>query len=189
MNEELVNMPMSEEARLERLITLRKEFLGFLTKRLADPAAAEDILQASYAKAIEHGHGIRDDESTVPWFYRLLRNALIDHYRRRAVRDKTDTQYASEAAVSCGTQLEKTVCACIQDVVRDLKGEYREAIERIDLGGQTVEEFARAREITANNASVRLHRARKAIAKELTALCGACAKHKCLDCTCKRSQL
>jgi hypothetical protein len=52
-----------------------------------------------------------------------------------------------------------------------------------------VEDFAKANGITPNNASVRLHRARKSVAKELTAVCGACAEHNCLDCSCKRSQL
>ena len=65
----------------------------------------------------------------------------------------------------------------------------REAIERVDLGGQSVEDFARARAITPNNASVRLHRARKAVARDLTTVCGTCAEHKCFNCTCKRSQV
>jgi RNA polymerase sigma-70 factor (ECF subfamily) len=74
-------------------------------------------------------------------------------------------------------------------VIHDLKSEYRTAIEQVDLGGVTVETFARSQETSANNASVRLHRARKAVAKKLTTVCGACAEHKCLDCTCRRSQL
>ena len=32
-------------------------------------------------------------------------------------------------------------------------------------------------------------KARRAVAKKLTTVCGACAEHKCLDCTCRRSQL
>jgi DNA-directed RNA polymerase specialized sigma24 family protein len=74
-------------------------------------------------------------------------------------------------------------------VIRDLKSEYRTAIEQVDLGGVTVEAFAQSQQTSANNASVRLHRARKAVAKKLTTVCGACAEHKCLDCTCRRSQL
>lgn len=146
-------------------------------------------MQTAYIKVMEHGSEIRGDESTVAWFYRVLRNALIDHYRRTAVRYKGDAEYAAEIPLTYEPELEQTVCACIGDVVRDLKTEYRTAIEEVDLGGQSVEDFAKANDITPNNASVRLHRARKSVAKELTALCGACAEHKCLDCSCKRSQL
>ena len=175
--------------RIEKLLASRAKFLSFLSARLRDKAAAEDVLQCAYIKALKHGPELRDDESTVAWFYRILRNALIDHYRRSEVRERGDAEYAAATPLSYESELEQTACACIGDVIRDLKSEYRLAIEGVDLGGQSVEDFAKANEITPNNASVRLHRARKSVAKELTAVCGSCAEHKCLDCSCKRSQL
>jgi RNA polymerase sigma-70 factor (ECF subfamily) len=48
-----------------------------------------------------------------------------------------------------------------------------------------VESFARLQKTTPNNASVRLHRARKAAAKKLIQVCGVCAERKFLDCTCR----
>jgi RNA polymerase sigma-70 factor (ECF subfamily) len=154
-----------------------------------DAATAEDILQSAYLKAMEHGSEIRDDESTVAWFYRILRNAITDHYRRRAARGRAHEGFAQEVPDSYEPELVQTVCACVGDVVHDLKDEYRTAIEQVDLGGKSIEDFAQTERISANNASVRLHRARKAIAKQLTTVCGACAEHECLDCTCRRSQL
>jgi RNA polymerase sigma-70 factor (ECF subfamily) len=174
---------------LERIVAHQSKFLHFLAARVGDAATAEDILQSAYLKAMEHGSEIRDDESTVAWFYRILRNAIIDHYRRGAARDRAHEGFANEAPSSYEPELARTVCACVVDVVHDLKDEYRAAIEQVDLGGKSVEDFALAERISANNASVRLHRARKAIAKQLTTVCGACAEHKCLDCTCRRSQV
>ncbi len=147
------------------------------------------ILQSAYLKAVERGSDIRDDESTVAWFYRILRNAITDHYRRRAARTGAHDAFAAETPVSYEVELTQTACACIGDVIRDLKREYRTAIEQVDLGGATVEAFAQSQHTSANNASVRLHRARKAVAKKLTTICGTCAEHKCFDCTCRRSQL
>jgi RNA polymerase sigma factor (sigma-70 family) len=187
MSEALLEQPQAD--RIQRLIVSRDKFLSFLSARLHDKAAAEDVLQAAYIKALEHDSEVRDDESSVAWFYRILRNALTDHYRRTSVRAKGDAEYAAETPLTYEHELEQTACACIGDVIRDLKGEYRAAIQEVDLGGQTVEDFARANGITPNNASVRLHRARKSVAKELTAVCGSCAEHNCLDCSCKRSQL
>ena len=175
--------------RVERITAHQSKFLSFLSARVEDRAAAEDILQAAYLKAVEHGSEIRDDESTVAWFYRILRNAITDHYRRRAARTSAHEAFAAEAPVSYEAELAQTVCACIGDVIRDLKSEYRTAIEQVDLGGVTVEAFAQSQQTSANNASVRLHRARKTVAKKLTTVCGACAEHKCLDCTCRRRQL
>lgn len=174
---------------VERITAQHAKFLSFLSPRVEDMATAEDILQSAYLKAVEHGSEIRDGESTVAWFYRILRNAVTDHYRRRAARTSAHEAFAAEAPVSYEAEVAQTVCASIGDVIHDLKSEYRTAIEQVDLGGMTVAGLARSQQTSANNASVRLHRARKAVAKKLTTVCGACAEHKCLDCTCRRSQL
>jgi RNA polymerase sigma factor (sigma-70 family) len=176
------------DAVLGRMLAQRTKFLSFLSSRV-DPALVEDILQSAYIKVIDHAGEIRDDESAVAWFYRILRNAITDSYRRQSAQTRAHDSFAAEAPTSYELELEQTVCACIGDVILDLKSEYREAIEQVDLGGVTVQAFAAAQGTSANNASVRLHRARKDLAKKLTAVCGACAEHKCLDCTCRQSQL
>ncbi len=90
-----------------------------------------------------------------------------------------------EAPVSYEHELEENVCQCVGEVMKSLKDDYRVALERVDMAGDSIADFATSQGTTANNASVRLHRARKAAAKKLTQVCGACAEHKCLDCTCK----
>ena len=185
----LESISVSSDATLKRIVAHHSKFLSFLASRVEDKAVAEDILQSAYIKAIEHGSAIREDESTVAWFYRILRNAIADHYRKGSAQSRAHETYSAELPISYEPETAQTVCACIGDVIRDLKDEYREAIEQVDLGGLTVESFAQSQQTTANNASVRLHRARKAVAKKLTAVCGACAEHKCLDCTCRRSQV
>ena len=59
-------------------------------------------------------------------------------------------------------------------------------VERVDLGGMPVPQAAAALGITANNAGVRLHRARAALRRQLERCCGACSDHHCRDCTCHR---
>ena len=174
---------------LRAVIAHRTAFMRFLTSRLQSTATAEDVLQTAYLKALEHGSELRDDESAVAWFYRILRNSVSDHYRRRAAQAKALEAFAAEIPESYEQELRNNACACVQEIVADLKPEYRSAIERVDVAGLPVEEFAKSERISTNNASVRLHRARKAVAKHLTTICGACAEHKCLDCTCRRTQV
>jgi RNA polymerase sigma-70 factor (ECF subfamily) len=114
---------------------------------------------------------------------------VTDHYRRRAARAKAHEAFAAEMPEAYVPEIRATVCVCIGQVVGDLKPEYREAIEQVDLGETTVEDFAAAQQISPNNASVRLHRARKTVAKHLMTVCGVCAEHKCLDCTCRRREV
>ena len=55
----------------------------------------------------------------------------------------------------------------------------------VEMEGAPVSEVAKSENITANNAMVRLHRARKALQGRLVETCGACTEHGCLDCHCK----
>jgi RNA polymerase sigma factor (sigma-70 family) len=161
-------------------------FLRFLRARIGDAATAEDILQAAYLKAIERSAQLRDSESSVAWFYRILRNAIVDHYRQQAVHSRAMDQWTADWKEDYEPEVAPEICVCIQEALSALKPEYRAAVEQVDLGGESLESFARAQRTTANNASVRLHRARKAVAKQITAICGTCATHKCIDCTCRR---
>ena len=180
--------PYQPEAPTAGLAELHDRFLQFLCARVGNPATAEDILQAAYVKALEHESELRAAESSVAWFYRILRNAVADHFRRTAVRSKAAEQIAAESAGSYELELEAEACTCIRAAVRAPKPAYREAIERVDLGGESVESFAQSQGTTANNAYVRVHRARKAVAGKLLQVCGICATHRCIDCTCKRDR-
>ena len=184
-----IDVPASSSGVAERVAKHHHRFLNFLVSKVDSRATAEDILQSAYVKAMEHGHELRSEESTVAWFYRILRNAVTDNFRRRSAQIAAHQSFAAEAPLTYGPELKATVCACIEDVIQDLKPEYRHAIEEVDLGGLSVQDFAKRESTTANNASVRLHRARKDVAKRLAEVCGICAEHKCIDCTCKQSQL
>jgi RNA polymerase sigma factor (sigma-70 family) len=175
------------EARLTtQLLEQRSAFLRFLETKVG-PAAAEDILQSCYLKLVEKGPQLQKDESVVSWFYTVLRHATVDYYRRDATRDRAHEQFAAEAPVSYEIEIKANICQCLPGVLETLKPEYRGALQAVDLDGQSVAEYANAEGTTANNAGVRLHRARKAAAKRLTQVCGACAEHMCLDCTCRKS--
>ncbi|NIN65241.1 MAG: RNA polymerase subunit sigma-70, partial [Anaerolineae bacterium] len=74
----------------------------------------------------------------------------------------------------------------VNDVAVALKHEYREIILRVELQDEPLQHVASELGITPNNASVRLHRARRALREALQATCGACTEHGCLDCTCRQ---
>ena len=176
---------------LPRLLAERERFLAFLERRTGSREVAEDLLHEAYLRGMERVGELRDDASAVAWFYRILRNALTDHWRHRDVeRRAADTLRAQtgdeEPAVD--PELMAEVCRCVAGVVETLKPEYAEAIRSVDLGGSSVGSFAVEKGITAGNASVRLHRAHTALKQRLLATCGACATHGCLDCKCGSAQ-
>ena len=173
-----------------RLVESHRQFLSFLERRLGDRALAEDILQDAFVKSIEKAESIRDDESAVAWFYRLLRNAIIDHYRRGSVRSQALERLATEMkdAVEPPPEIHGAICACVGELAANLKPEYAEAIKRVEVDEVPVQVFASEAGISANNAAVRLFRAREALRKEVKASCRTCAAHGCLDCNCQRKR-
>jgi RNA polymerase sigma-70 factor (ECF subfamily) len=179
-------MAMSRErgpSGVEELVVLKGEFLRFVRARTPSDAEAEELLQAAYLKATEKIETVREDESTVAWFYRLLRNALADMGRERRRAEAVPLDPAPDVA---DPELHRAVCSCVNDLVPTLKPEWASLVRRVDLEGASVPEVARDEGITPNAAAVRLHRARGALRDKLLVVCGACARHGCLDCGCHR---
>jgi RNA polymerase sigma factor (sigma-70 family) len=168
------------------LVLQRNHFLHFVQRRVDSPAVAEDIIQSAYIRAIEHAAVLRSEESAVAWFYRILRNAVIDYYRHRAAEDRALEQWAQDLATETASdpQTEEIVCDCIHQVLPTIKPSYSEILRSVDLAGQSLETFATKTGITTGNAAVRLHRARQTLKTQLIHVCSTCAKLACVDCTC-----
>lgn len=176
---------MSSDLTLQ-LVDQHRRFLAFLERRLGDRALAEDILQDAFVKSLQKEEEIRDEASSVAWFYRMLRNAVIDHYRRAGARSRALEGLARELAdaVEPAPEIRDEICGCVSRLASTLKPEYEAAIRRIDVDGAPVQDFAAELGITPNNASVRVFRAREALRKQVKASCGTCADHGCLECSC-----
>ncbi len=169
---------------VEQLVSNHRQFLSFLEARVSSRAVAEELLQTAFVRAVEKSSTIEDSESALAWFYRLLRNAVIDHYRRGATEARAVEAQARETDDSFELELKDAVCACMTRLLPTLKPEYAEMIRRVDLEETPLSEVASSLSITSNNATVRLHRARQALKQSLERSCGTCASHGCLDCTC-----
>ncbi len=177
-----------EEKVLDRLLEHREKFLGFVQRRVESREVAEDILQNAFVRGLEKGGELREEESAVAWFYRMLRNAVIDHYRRKASKSKVIQEWVEGLEV--GTQPDEMIkdvaCACVNEVLEDLKPEYRDAIRTADIEERSLRELAESAGISENNAAVRVHRAREALRKQVKRTGGSCAEHGCVDCRGKK---
>lgn len=170
------------------LLAQRAAFKAFLAARVGNDADAEDLLQHGLAKALRHAAEIKDTERAVAWFYQLLRNVVIDHARSRAAARQRDDAWAADAGTLASpagaAAAEREICGCFERLLDTLKPAHAELLRRVELHGDSVSAAARALGITANNASVTLHRARAELRKKLEAFCGPCAETACLDCDC-----
>jgi RNA polymerase sigma-70 factor (ECF subfamily) len=176
--------PSEPPAATALLVENHRAFLRYLERRLGDRALAEDILQDAFVRHLRHGDDV-PDEALVPWFYRVLRNALIDRLRSQASEGKAVEALAHELEAAAPPEAVRAeVCACITRLAASLKPEYRDAIHAVDIEERPVKAFADAEGLTASNAGVRLFRARAALRRRVVESCGTCAEHGCRDCSC-----
>jgi RNA polymerase sigma factor (sigma-70 family) len=173
------------------LVDNHRALLHYLERRVGDRTIAEDILQDAFAKVVARPEQVPDGEpeSAVRWFYRTLRNAAIDHFRRRGAADRAYEAFARELETrdAPSLDLEAEICACVSRLASTLKPEYAEALEAIEIAGTPVKTFAEQRGLSSGNAAVRVFRAREALKKRVTQSCGTCAEHGCVDCNCSRA--
>ena len=172
------------------LLENHRAFLRYLERKVGDRAIAEDILQDAFAKVVATPEKAPTDEAIVPWFYRTLRNAAIDQFRRRSAADRATDAFARELETQESPTVEMAgeICACITRLASSLKPEYADALHAIEVDGTSVKAYAEQKGLSSSNAAVRVFRAREALKKRVTESCGMCAEHGCLNCTCRSHQ-
>lgn len=175
---------------IDAIVAERARFQRFLIARTGSETEAEDLLQQSLLKALQHDAQLRRGEKAVPWFYRILRNAISDHYRqksstqRRTDRLWTDMQAAGEDFAAPPKDWNRVVCACFSGLLPGLNPRYAKLIQRIDLNGESKTAVSRELKMNVGTLDVALHRARRSLRQRLELFCGACSREKCLECFC-----
>ena len=171
---------------LDQLVAKRDDYVGFVVSQVRDESLAEDIVQASLLKASERLDQLQVSESASAWFYRMLRNAIADQRRRAGTSQRGAARFVTEATDSVDpVERVSRPCRCVSKLMGDLKPEYADALQRVEIEEMSVKDFAATQSTSANNAGVRVFRARAALKQKVLAACGSCsADGGCFDCTC-----
>ena len=172
---------------LDVLLGRRARFLSFVQSRVSDRAAAEDLLQSAFTRVVERTAEIPAGHA-VPWFYRVLRNAIIDRHRRIEAEERGRSAWERDPGSRVSTEAPGRLCLCTRTALASLNPRYTRIIEAVDVEGRSVVDVAREEGLTPGNAYVRLHRARRMLAERLRAICRHCAETACVDCHCKGPQ-
>jgi RNA polymerase sigma-70 factor (ECF subfamily) len=167
------------------LVANHRQFLAFLERRVGDRALAEDILQDAFVRGMSKLDTLRADESAIAWFYRLLRNAVVDHHRRSGASRRQLAELEAElATLDPRGEVHGAICTCVRELAATLPPAYADALQQVEIGGMPVKDYAARIGVSPSNAGVRLFRARKALLERVERCCGSCAEHGCLDCSC-----
>jgi len=183
MTSDVTHAPDRSAAIAAHLATHRARFVAFVRSQVHDDALAEDLVQEALGRALAQTETLRGEVD--PWFYRSLRNAIVDHARRRGASARALEALAREldGAVAVREDAHR-VCPCVLRLQKELKPEYAQALAQVEIEGQPVKAFAESHGISVSNAGVRVFRAREALRRRVVATCGECAANGCSDCSC-----
>jgi RNA polymerase sigma-70 factor (ECF subfamily) len=147
---------------------------AFIAARVRDDDVAADIAQDVLVRSIAAGALERVDNPTA-WLFRSARNAVIDHYRTRHIHDPLGqaVELWSESAPIENQPNEaiRELARCLQPLVAQLPQIYRDALDRVDLAGQTHHAAAAEAGISTSGMKSRVQRARRQLKELLTDCC------------------
>ena len=151
--------------------------LRFARTQTTDAAQAEDLVQATVARALARSAGFREESSLATWLHRILHNLAVDEARRS--REQPSEEVA-EAVEAMWHEDDYTVDAAAVVARAETRSDLREALSHLpvsyrtvvvlhDAEGMTVREIAEIQQVTLPAAKQRLRRARMMLVSQLAA--------------------
>lgn len=168
---------------MDRLAAERPRFVSFVSARVSDRAAAEDIVQTAFGQAVQDSRDLEGVE-LARWFYRVLRNAIVDRHRRVTAESRGVERWQADPTTHAVAAVPRAVCGCVRSALQGLDPTQRSVLEAVELDGLKPAAYGHREGISAGNAAVRLHRARRKLAERLKSICGTCTLDGCADCDC-----
>jgi len=148
------------------------ELRGYLRHRVGDDAAADDLLQDVFIKAMRHGRGFCALDNPRAWLFQVARNALVDQLRTRHAHEPlTEALVESAAQGDEPTAPIDALGACVARTLAELAPEDADILRACDIDGQTQRDYAAAHGLGLPATKSRLLRARQRLRERLTRVC------------------
>lgn len=143
---------------------------GFLSRRVADPQAAEDLLQETFLRLHQKIDDLDDEARLSAWVFRVARNLVVDHYRASGSRPEAYREDA-EAIEASDENINRLVAGWLPEMIAGLPETYREAVALYELEGVSQQAIADRLGISLSGAKSRVQRGRAALRSALLACC------------------
>ena len=177
---ELVGRALAGSERAYREIVRRYErsVFGLIARIVRDPALAEDLAQETFVKAFARLDTYDPQRKLSTWLLRIAHNHAIDSTRRRSIDTvPLDVVEAGEPMALAGRRDETPaelaeraeLAKAIEAAIGRLRPEHRELVVLRYQQGLAYEELVEVTGLPLGTVKSYLHRARKALADELSA--------------------
>lgn len=137
--------------------TLTPKLFGYLVNTLRDKALAEDILQATWLKAIKNLSQFKGRGAGLsPWLFAIAKNECRDHWRKGGRETPLDPE-KHDPIGSDGKDVEEKVLA--EQLLAGLSKDDQEILRLRYIADLPLNDIARVLNINFVTARVRIHRA------------------------------
>jgi RNA polymerase sigma-70 factor (ECF subfamily) len=136
---------------------LASQVRSFIRSRVRDHAVAEDILQDVFIKIHQKLPSLRASERLEAWVWRIVRNAIADHFRRPRRADALTG--IEPAAPEPDTDL-PDLGPCVRQFLDQLQPAYRDALVLTEWQGLSQDEMGKRLGLSLSGAKSRVQRAR-----------------------------
>lgn len=152
--------------------------LRFVSRRVANPADAEDVVQRVFLQLHRALPTLRDDERVHAWVYNAARRAIIDFYRAAPRRreqpsgDLVDLELALPAATEDSSESALSELAlCLRPLMGELSDADQQALALVEFDGVPQVEAARRVGVSVSGMKSRVQRARQRLRERVEACC------------------
>lgn len=155
----------------------RASVARWASRRLGAPADVEDAVQEVFLAALRNLPSFRGEAKLSTWLF-VITTRVVNEHRRRRLRELARTESAAELIGPTATDAPDRELeahehrALVQAALAELPPHYRDVLHQFAVEELRASEVGRRLGTTALNASVRLHRARKALAARIVARVG-----------------
>jgi len=165
----------------------REYLIRFALQRVSDYGAAEDLVQDTFLSGWNARKRFRGDCNERTWLTGILRNKIIDHYRRtgrrpsvlatdmeRSVAGEDETfswmDQQPDLRVVDGPEAQterKEFMKHLEEAVSELPGKMGDAFRMREIQGFSTDEITTELDISKANLWVLIHRAKQSLSREL----------------------
>jgi RNA polymerase sigma-70 factor (ECF subfamily) len=147
----------------------REPLKAFITKRIHNEAAAEDMVHDVFLKIHDRIESLKEPDNLPAWIYQIARNSIIDSYRKRKqIIDSPDLSKLEQNEV---IETPEDLNRVVRSMVEKLPLQDKEALLLSDFQGLKQAEIAHRLGISLSGAKSRIQRARKKLKDLLLECC------------------
>jgi RNA polymerase sigma-70 factor (ECF subfamily) len=151
---------------------------GFISKRVENDMAAEDILQEVFLKIHAKVGDLRDVSKMQSWIYAITRNAITDYYRSRKIYSRHQQELNGqffdtlpEIEASTAEDAAQRIAGSLKGMIGLLPEKYSEALLLTVYHGMSQVELAKKLGISLSGAKSRVQRGRQLLKEMLEKCC------------------